>query len=82
VLGEVFCHVLDSPGRLRSAGRPPRDASVRTVGPAILGGIVGALIGGFPPAIIAGSAPDLTVSVILAAAVAGGLGWTLAAVVG
>ena len=65
-----------------SEGRTPRDASVRTVGPAMLGGIVGALIGGFAPAILDSSAPDLNVSIILAVAVGGGLGWALAAVVG
>ena len=48
----------------------------------MLGGIVGALIGGFAPAILDASAPDLTVSIILAVAVGGGLGWALAAVVG
>ena len=75
--GRVIGGLLDP-----SEGRPPRDASVRTVGPAMLGGIVGALIGGFAPAILDASAPDLTVSIILAVAVGGGLGWALAAVVG
>jgi hypothetical protein len=77
LFGAVIGGVLDP-----SEGRPRRDASVRTVGPAMLGGIVGALIGGFAPAILDASAPDLTVSIILAVAVGGGLGWALAAVVG
>jgi hypothetical protein len=77
LLGAVIGALLDP-----SEGRTPRDASVRTVGPAMLGGIVGALIGGFSPAILDASAPDLTVSIILAVAVGGGLGWALAAVVG
>lgn len=77
LLGAVIGALLDP-----SEGRTPRDASVRTVGPAMLGGIVGALIGGFAPAILDRSAPDLTVSVILAVAVFGGLGWALAAGVG
>ncbi|MGZ5344488.1 MAG: hypothetical protein ACXWF5_07310 [Actinomycetota bacterium] len=77
LLGAVIGALLDPSER-----RTPRDASVRTIGPAMLGGIVGALIGGFAPAIIDASAPDLNVSIILAVAVGGGLGWALAAVVG
>ena len=77
LFGAVIGGLLDP-----SEGRPPRDASVRTVGPAMAGGIVGALIGGFAPAILDAAAPDLTVSIILAVAVGGGLGWALAAVVG
>ena len=77
LLGAVIGALLDPSER-----RTPRDASVRTIGPAMLGGIVGALIGGFAPAILDGSAPDLTVGIILAVAVGGGLGWALAAVVG
>lgn len=76
LLGAVIGGLLDP-----SEDRPPRDASVRTVGPAMMGGLVGALIGGFLPAILDGSAPDLTMSIILAVAV-GGLGWALAATVG
>lgn len=77
LLGAVIGGLLDP-----SEDRPPRDASVRTVGPAMMGGLVGALIGGFLPAILDGSAPDLTMSIILAVAVGGGLGWALAATVG
>ncbi len=77
LLGAAIGALLDPP-----KGRTPRDASVRTVGPAMAGGLVGASIGGFLPAIIDGSAPDLTVGIILAVAVGGGLGWALAAVVG
>ncbi|MGZ5317818.1 MAG: hypothetical protein ACXWFT_05295 [Actinomycetota bacterium] len=77
LLGAVIGALLDPSER-----RTPRDASVRTIGPAMLGGIVGALIGGFAPAILDASAPDLNVSIILAVAVGGGLGWALAAVVG
>ena len=77
LLGAVIGALLDP-----SEDRPPRDASVRTVRAAMLGGLAGALIGGFLPSILDASAPDLTVSIILAVAVGGGLGWALAAVVG
>jgi hypothetical protein len=77
LLGGVIGALLDP-----SEDRPPRDASVRTVRAAMLGGVAGAIVAGVLPAILDASAPDLTVSIILAVAVGGGLGWALAAVVG
>ena len=67
-------------GRHRDAG--PRDASETIVGWALGLGLVGLVVGGFAPGVLEGTPPDLTVSVLLAVAVGGGLGWSVGATIG
>ncbi len=59
-----------------------RDASTGTIGPAIFLGSIGLVIGGFAPSLIRESRPDMNPDLLVAAAIAGGAGWSTGAAIG